>query len=88
MSIVHLSTATGWRGGEQQALWLAEGLQKRSIPTRVIAQPESPLAERARAAGLAVDEVRCGGEFDLGAWWRVSRVLRREKAMVVWGLVE
>jgi len=71
--ILHVNTERTWRGGEQQTLWLATGLRDLGEESEVAAQPGSPLAERARAAGLPVHEVAMGGEWDLGA----VRALRR-----------
>ena len=82
-TIVHFSTAYTWRGGEQQALWLADGLRTRGYPTVIIAPPVSPLAERGRAAGLEVKEIDCRGEYDLSAVWRVARLLRHRRAAAV-----
>lgn len=74
MRILHVNTERTWRGGEQQTLWLAAGLRDLGEESEVVAQPGSPLAERARAAGLAVHEVRMGGEWDLGAVLAIRRL--------------
>jgi glycosyltransferase involved in cell wall biosynthesis len=76
--ILHVNTERTWRGGEQQNLWLAAGLRDLGEESEVVAPPGSPLAERARAAGLPVHEVRMGGEWDLGAV-RAIRALYRSR---------
>jgi glycosyltransferase involved in cell wall biosynthesis len=81
--VAHVSTAKTWRGGEQQALYLATGMHSRGWPTLVVAQPGSPLAERARSAGLRVEEIEIGSEFGPGGIWEVSRLLKKEKASLV-----
>jgi glycosyltransferase involved in cell wall biosynthesis len=81
--VVHLSTARGWRGGERQALLLAEGLQARGVPTLVLAQPESPMAEAARAAGLPSETLPSRGEWDLLAMIRLAATLRRCRASLL-----
>ncbi len=81
--IAHLCTATSWRGGEQQALYLAEGLKDKEIETLVIAQPESPMAERCVQAGIRVECIKCRGEWDLWASWQVSRLLKRCEAGLI-----
>ncbi len=81
--IVHLSTARTWRGGEQQALYLAQGLHERGRPTLVVTPPDTPLAARAREAGVRVEELHCRGEFDLLAMWKLSRLLKREQARLL-----
>ena len=62
MRILHIDTERGWRGGERQALWLAQALQRRGHPSVVAARPDEPLAERAREAGLQV--VPCAPRFE------------------------
>lgn len=76
MRVLHLNTERTWRGGEQQTLWLASGLAALGEGSEVVAQPGSPLAERARAAGLPVHEVRMRGEWDLAAVAALRRVIR------------
>lgn len=80
--VAHVCTARGWRGGEQQALNLACGMQARGLKALVIAQPASPMAERARAAGLPVRELAYRGEWDLWAAWKLSRILKAEQAVL------
>ncbi len=82
-TIVHLSTATTWRGGEQQALYLARGLQQCDVPTLVVAQPESPMRQRCAEAGLRAETLRMRGEWDILAAWQLSRLLKRERAILV-----
>jgi glycosyltransferase involved in cell wall biosynthesis len=62
MRILHIDTERGWRGGERQALWLAQALQRRGHPAVVAARPDEPLAQRAREAGLEV--VPCSPSFE------------------------
>ncbi len=81
--ILHLSTASTWRGGEQQALYLVAGLQARGIDNLVVTQPEAPLAERVRTTGARVIELRCRGEWDLLARWKLARLMKREAAVLL-----
>jgi glycosyltransferase involved in cell wall biosynthesis len=74
--ILHVNTERTWRGGEQQTLWLATGLRDLGEESEVVAQPGSPLAARARAAGLRVHEIGMGGEWDLGAAAAIRRLYR------------
>jgi len=79
MKSLHIDTERTWRGGEQQVFYTLEGLQARSLPATVLAQPDSPMLERARAAGMDARAFPMAGEADLGAAWRLSRLLRRER---------
>jgi glycosyltransferase involved in cell wall biosynthesis len=83
MKIVHLSSARQFRGGEGQVLALCTGLVERGHDALLVAQPGSPLAERARAAGVAVIELRMRTEFDLVAARRIRRLVRDSGAAVL-----
>ncbi|NQT51461.1 glycosyltransferase [bacterium] len=74
---LHIDGERTWRGGEQQALNLAIGLQARGHGVTMACQPASPMAERAAAAGLHVAEVRMRGEADMLAAWHLRRLIRR-----------
>ncbi|HWP85530.1 MAG TPA: glycosyltransferase family 4 protein [Terriglobia bacterium] len=60
MRILHIDTGTGWRGGQQQVLWLMEGCQEQGIEQRLLAPAHSPLAARAARAGLPVTTISRG----------------------------
>jgi glycosyltransferase involved in cell wall biosynthesis len=75
--VLHVNDQSGWRGGEQQMLYLARGLARRSVPTALALQAGGAAAARAREAGLPVHEVRMRGEWDLRAAYRIARVARR-----------
>jgi glycosyltransferase involved in cell wall biosynthesis len=62
MRILHIDTERGWRGGERQALWLAQSLQRRGHPSVIAARLDEPLAQRGREAGL--DVVPCSPSFE------------------------
>jgi glycosyltransferase involved in cell wall biosynthesis len=54
LTVLHVDTERGWRGGQRQALWLAEGLVRAGYRSIVAARPGEPLAERAAVVGLRV----------------------------------
>ncbi|MHC5034395.1 MAG: glycosyltransferase [Planctomycetota bacterium] len=74
--VLHVNDQDGWRGGEQQMLYLAQGLKRRSVPTAVVLQRGSPAARSARAAGIEVHELTMRGEADLGAALGIARIAR------------
>ncbi|MSO19573.1 MAG: glycosyltransferase family 1 protein [Acidobacteria bacterium] len=47
MRILHIDTGMGWRGGQQQVLWLLEGAQVRSLDQVLLVPEGSELARRA-----------------------------------------
>ncbi len=79
LRVLHLNTERTWRGGEQQLAWLLGGLARRGHRSLLVAQPASPLADRARAAGHEVRELRMRGEVDPLAVVRLAGLLRRER---------
>jgi len=80
---LHVDSERTWRGGEQQALYLVTGLKARGHEAVVACQPGSPLAERARAAGVEVAEVRMRGEADFVAVLALRRLIRRGRFDIV-----
>lgn len=75
---VHLSTATSWRGGENQILLLCRGLAARGQQVRIVAPPDAPLLERAREAGLDTHALKLR-EVDPAGTLRLARLLRKWK---------
>ncbi|MHC4829170.1 MAG: glycosyltransferase family 4 protein [Planctomycetota bacterium] len=78
MKVLHVNTEMGWRGGEQQVLYLMQGLAARGVEQALVCQPGSAIAERARAEGIEVKELRMRGEVDLFASWRIGRLASQE----------
>lgn len=79
MKILHIDTERSWRGGEQQLIYLVEGLKKRGYHCAVLCQPVTPLAQRSREMGLKTIELKMRGEWDLWAALRIARLLQREE---------
>lgn len=78
MKILHVNTERTWRGGEQQTLYLAEGLTARGVDTAVACQPEKELEARARAKGVKVHPLRMRSEVDLRAVFALKSLIRKE----------
>ncbi|HKN66231.1 MAG TPA: glycosyltransferase family 4 protein [Gemmatimonadaceae bacterium] len=83
MRILHIDTERGWRGGERQALWLAQSLQRRGHPSVIAARPDEPLAQRAREAGLEVVPCSPSFEADPVAVFNLRRRLRELRIDIV-----
>jgi glycosyltransferase involved in cell wall biosynthesis len=54
VKILHLDTGKGWRGGQQQVLWLMEGLRKLGHEQTLAAVAGSPLATTMERNGFKV----------------------------------
>lgn len=78
--IVHVNTERGWRGGEQQLLLLARGLRDvvPGIEQVVVAGPDTPLAQRARAADFEVLPISMRGALDRRARAALRRAFREQ----------
>lgn len=58
VSIAHISYQNTWRGGEQQASYLMEELQKQGVQQVLFAPKNSPLSEKAASYGVEVIPVQ------------------------------
>ncbi len=94
--ILHVSTARGWRGGERQVLLLATGLRESAALRQagdvkdrqdggiVVAAPRnSPLAQRAAAAGAPVLPLPSASLLHPGNLLRLMVHLRRRPSSIV-----
>ncbi len=70
-----MATAGSWRGGEQQVLYLLQGLVARGLEPVLATPPEAPLARRAAESGVRVEPLRSRGDVDLGAARRIRALL-------------
>lgn len=75
MFSVHIDTARGWRGGQNQVLLTVLGLRALGHRAVLVADPNGELRRRA-AEGLDVIPLAATNELNLSAGWRLSRVLR------------
>ncbi len=80
--ILHLDDARSWRGGEQQVLYLHEGLLEQGVDSLVVCPPDSAFAERLREHSLPFWALPQRGGFDPVAAWRLGGRARREGAIV------
>lgn len=83
MKILHINTERTWRGGEQQTLYLAEGLHRRGFYSAVACQPGKELEKRAREEGLNVFPLTMRAEWDIPAVMRLRSFIKRESIDIV-----
>ncbi len=74
--VLHVDDQPGWRGGEQQMLYLARGLQRRQVPTAAVLQRGSAPARMAGQEGIDVRALRMRGEADLEAARHIAKIAR------------
>jgi L-malate glycosyltransferase len=82
MFSLHIDTARTWRGGQNQVLTTVMGLRALGHRTLLVAHSEGELKRRADE-GLDLVSLAPKTEMDLGAAWRLSRLLKRLKPDIV-----
>lgn len=83
LRVLHVDTERGWRGGERQALWLAQELARRGHVSVVASRAGEPLHERALAAGLTCVDCSPANEMDVLAALRLRRSMREHSIQLV-----
>ncbi len=83
LTVLHVDTERGWRGGERQVLWLARALARVGHRSIVAARRGEPLAGHAAEAGLPVVDASPLMEFDPFAAISLRGVVQREHVQVV-----
>jgi glycosyltransferase involved in cell wall biosynthesis len=78
-TVLHVDTAAGWRGGQNQALLTARGMAARGVRTLVACRAGGALEMRARADGLDVRALPFRGDLWPPALWALTRLVRRER---------
>ncbi len=81
--VLHVDTARGWRGGQNQVLLTALGMATRGHDVVVACRAEGELLSRARAAGVAVQPVPFRGDLWPPAVVALASVLRAFRPDVV-----
>lgn len=82
MFSLHIDTARTWRGGQNQVLVTVMGLRALGQRTMLVAHPDGELKARA-AEGLDLMPLAPRTEMDLGAAWRLSRMLKQLQPRIV-----
>jgi glycosyltransferase involved in cell wall biosynthesis len=81
--VLHVDTAAGWRGGQNQVLLTAGGAAARGRRTAIACRRGGPLAARAAAAGVAVHPIGFRGDLWPPAILALARLVRREAPRVL-----
>jgi len=83
LRVLHIDTEKTWRGGEQQALYLAEGLAKRGVANLCVGRPGAPYVERCAAKGLEVAPLSNRGEADPAAVVKLRKIVKSWRPDVI-----
>src|SRR6187402_2598218 len=82
MFSLHIDTARTWRGGQNQVLVTVLGLRALGHRTVLVAHAGGELRQRA-AEGMDLIPLAPRMEMDLGAAWRLSRIIKELKPAIV-----
>ena len=83
LTVLHVDTERGWRGGQRQVLWLAMHMRALGHRPIVVARAGEALAQRLAEQGIQVLPVRPVTELDPFAAAALRRVIRRDGIHVV-----
>lgn len=83
LTVLHVNTERGWRGGERQVYWLATTMSTLGARSFVAARRGEELITRLEERGIVTVPVQPRSEFDPIAAWRLRRVVRAEGVQVV-----
>src|SRR4051812_17154162 len=83
LTVLHIDTERGWRGGERQVLWLAQEMNRLGHRPIIAARPGDLLATRAASANLEVVACDARGELDFRAAWKLRSSIPRFSVDVV-----
>jgi len=78
-TILHTESSLGWGGQERRIMVEAEAMQRRGHRVLLACDPRGELYRRAPGHGFSPFPLACGRWSNLGAWWRLRRLLREEQ---------
>jgi glycosyltransferase involved in cell wall biosynthesis len=83
VNVLHVDSAAGWRGGQNQVLLTAKGMAARGHRVTVACRSGGALEARARDQGLDVHALPLRGDLSLRASAGLARLLRRTRPDVL-----
>ncbi|MDD2249625.1 MAG: glycosyltransferase family 4 protein [Candidatus Cloacimonetes bacterium] len=96
MRVLHIDSEKTWRGGQQQAIYLYEGMLKRGFDCGFLCLPKSSLHNYLAKNNLPFHTISCKGELDLYAGFKLAMLCRKKSYDVLhlhsshslsWGLM-
>jgi glycosyltransferase involved in cell wall biosynthesis len=83
MTIIHVSTASSWRGGEQQIAYLLLELAKQNIHQIVFCPKGSPLHSFCKENNIAFNAYRKRSGIDLWTAFQITGLCRRTESPII-----
>ncbi|MBI5555928.1 MAG: glycosyltransferase, partial [Elusimicrobia bacterium] len=81
--IMHLDSELSWRGGEQQLMYLINGLRQRKVISFLVCPPESALFKEAISQGISVFPLKMRGEWDIWAAQRLRQLVKHLQVTIL-----
>lgn len=79
MKVLQVSTPSSWRGGEQQAAYLARALKEMKVEVFMMSPFQSALSSRMQEDGISVINFSSRGILDLSLAKKIAKVCKEEK---------
>jgi glycosyltransferase involved in cell wall biosynthesis len=83
MTILHLSSAFTWRGGEQQIAYLVNGLTQRGVKQVLFAPKDSVLSQRLENGVIDIETYRKGFSMNPMVAFQLIRLCKRSKVDLI-----
>lgn len=76
--VLHIDSEKGWRGGQQQAVYLFERMCALAFTTAIVSKPGSSMELYCREHGLPYYSLSMHGELDIPAGYRIAKLCREK----------
>lgn len=83
LKVIHVSSATSWRGGEQQLAYLLSGLNLSGIKQQVLCVNDSPMAAYCKKNGVDFSTFRKTGSINLKAARLLKGICKAQHITIV-----
>ncbi len=76
IKVLHIDSERTWRGGQQQAAYLLEGMHKKGYKTALVCRSGSEFETYCRSKNLPVFPIPMAGEIDFFCGYRIAGICR------------
>jgi len=84
VKILHIDEQQTWRGGEQQACWLMEGLCSHGVEIYAVGRENSEFISRLKTIShIRTFTLPLHSEFDLYSAWNIANIARKNKIDII-----
>ncbi|HOK08509.1 MAG TPA: glycosyltransferase family 4 protein [Candidatus Hydrogenedens sp.] len=84
MHVLHIDEQMTWRGGEQQACWLIQGLINKGFKIFAVGKKDSEFIKKLNTiSGVITITLPLSSEFDLYSAWKIAQIAKKEKIDII-----